>query len=63
MLWRHIFFAFSNSRDPNWVNTAAPTKINEANIHPILATVKGIERMPEPITVLMMVVTVRHRSD
>jgi len=48
--------------EPNWAKDAAPRKIIVAKTHPILLTVKGIERIPEPITVLMMVVIVRPRS-
>jgi hypothetical protein len=56
------FLALSRRTDPNWVTIPATTKTIDANTHPILLTVKGMARMPDPMTVLMMVVTVRPKS-
>ena len=41
---------------------AAPKKMMTANTHPILHTAKGIDRMPEPITVLIIVEIVNPKS-
>jgi hypothetical protein len=54
--------ALSSRREPNWVRAAAARKTPVPKTQPNLLTVKGMERMPDPITVLMMVVMVSAKS-
>jgi hypothetical protein len=49
--------------DPSWVTTVAMAKTMMANTYPHLLTVKGRPKIPDPMTVLMMVVTVSRKSN
>ena len=53
----------SSRIEPNCVRAAATKKTIVPKIQPILLTVNGMDRMPDPITVLMMVVIVSAKSD
>ena len=62
LLCRDRFFVFRSRTDPYWQTTPARRKIMVPKTYPILAMVKGMARMPDPITVLTMVITVRKKS-
>ena len=57
------FLAFRSRMEPSWVTTVAKAKTSMAKMYPHLLTVKGSPRIPEPMTVLMMVVTVSRKSE
>lgn len=56
------FLARRSRMELNCDRMVAATKTIDANTHPHLLTVKGSPRMPDPMTVLMMVVTVSRKS-
>jgi hypothetical protein len=48
--------------EPSWVTAVAKAKTMIAKTYPHLLTVKGRANIPDPMTVLMMVVTVSKKS-
>ena len=63
MLCADKFFALKSKMALNCDRIVAATKMMDAKSHPHLLTVKGSPRIPDPITVLMMVVTVSRKSE
>ena len=56
------FFALRSITLPYWATEAARTKIRIPKRKPILAIVYGIAKIPDPMTVLTIVITVRKKS-
>lgn len=56
------FFAFRSKIEPSWVTAVAKAKTIIAKMYPHLLTVNGRPNMPDPMTVLMMVVTLSKKS-
>jgi hypothetical protein len=56
------FLALRRRTDPNWVIAVANINKIIANTYPHLLTTYGSPKIPDPITVLIIVVTVSRKS-
>lgn len=61
MLCPDRFFAFISRLDENWISTPARKNDTTVGIMPIALKIKGIDKMPTPITVFMSKVIDRIR--
>ena len=62
LLWRARFLALRSKTELKRATPPARMKRRDPKMYPSLLMVKGMARMPEPMTVLMTVVVVRMKS-